>query len=505
MGETDGTMDPSAGSAMAKSPEGTAETNDQHGAPDESPAAMDDQGDQGGAWESKERAEAKPGGDVAPDGPGPSEQMPDDESSVAGVEGEPREVDEACSAERLSTVSPANAGFTDTLYLRSDEDVWNFAALGCKSLPGTLLVSGDQITSLAGMEGLERIEGSLELEALGELVDLTGLDGLTRIDGDLAIRSSVIESLAGLDQLEFLGGTLELESTDMRSLSVLEDVQFGKGDLILNSNGLETLQGLESLTYRENVLITGSRNLTTLSGLNNLAHVAGDLTIKVNRTLESLVGLNALRTVGGVLTVEWNDALQTLDGLGALTQVQDGSIASNQLLTSTAALSGVTMVQNLSIADNASLSQATLPAVRTIDGSLAVEMNGASATEPLVVSCPVLETAGSAGDYEAGISVAFNENLSAIEMPVLSWASSIDVHENEGSFSAEMPALQNVEMVAFWKNPGLWTIHSLPALTELGTSISIHTNDSLPSCELDEILYRLGECPECQSNPCNPH
>jgi hypothetical protein len=143
--------------------------------------------------------------------------------------------------------------------------------------------------------------------------------------------------------------------------------------------------------------------------------------------------------------------------------------------------------------------------VRTIDGSFAVEANSSTASDLLVVSCPVLESAGAADDYEAGISVAFNENMSVIQMPELSWASSIDVHENEGSFSVEMPALANADMVAFWKNPGLWTIHSLPALTELGTSITIHTNESLPTCELDEILYRLGECPECQANPCNPH
>jgi hypothetical protein len=218
-----------------------------------------------------------------------------------------------------------------------------------------------------------------------------------------------------------------------------------------------------------------------------------------------LLGLNALRTVGGALTIEWNDALQTLDGLGALTRVQDGSIASNQLLTSTRALSGVTTVHDLSIADNASLADASMPALRSIDGMFSVEMNGSAASEPMAVSCPVLRTAGAMGDYETGISVAFNDNLVVIEMPVLSWASSIDVHENEGSFSAEMPSLKDAEMLAFWKNPGLWTMHSLPALTELGSSVTIHTNGSLPSCELDEILYRLGECPECQSNARNPH
>jgi hypothetical protein len=432
-------------------------------------------------------------------------ESPDDAAMAAESGDPPSAMDDACSAESLSTVSPANAGFTDTLYLRSDEDVSNFAALGCASLPGTLFVSGDQITSLAGLEVLERIEGSLVFEALTNLVDLKGLDGLKRIDEDLAIRSSELDSLDGLEQLEFLGGTLELESTDFRSLAVFEDVQFGMGDLILDSTGLESLAGLESLTYRKNVVITGSRNLETLSGLNNLAHVDGDLTVKVNKTLTSLVGLNALRTVGGALAVEWNDSLQTLDGLGALTQVNEGSIASNQVLTSTAALSGVTSVNDLSIADNAILSQAVLPAVRSIDGRLSVEANGSATSDPLVISCPVLETAGSAEDYETGVSVASNGNLSVIDMPAMQWANSIDVHENEGTFSAEMPALHDAEMVGFWKNPGLWTIHSLPSLTELGTSITIHTNDNLPSCELDEILFRLGECDECQANTCSPH
>ena len=98
---------------------------------------------------------------------------------------------------------------------------------GCAQIAGYVSISGDDISNLNGLNGLNSIWGSLYISNNDSLDNLSGLENLASIGGSLDIsQNQALTDLSGLEGLTSLTGSL----------------------LILGNDSLVSLEGLEGLT-----------------------------------------------------------------------------------------------------------------------------------------------------------------------------------------------------------------------------------------------------------------
>jgi len=241
---------------------------------------------------------------------------------------------------------------------------------GCTEIEGCLIICGDNITnlnglnvltfiggdlivasndsliSLSGLENLESIEGTLEVGGMPHinfnpanpcLVNLSGLDNLTTIGGDLRIQNSwALTDLSGLNNLSHLGGSLII----------------GYGNFIQYDNPyLTNLIGLDNLnSIGGDLQMQYNASLKNLAGLGNVSSIGGDFNIYYCRALESLEALNNLTYIGGSFAISCCDSLISLTGLENITSFEEnvifGGWASfgNKSLTKLAGLENVTSI-----------------------------------------------------------------------------------------------------------------------------------------------------------------
>jgi hypothetical protein len=94
---------------------------------------------------------------------------------------------------------------------------------GCSYVAGDLIIDGTALGSLAGLEGLHAVGGSLVVRDNAALASLQGLGGLVQVDGDVAIeRNPLVQNLAGLSWLMDVGGSLRIrDNLDLSSVDGL--------------------------------------------------------------------------------------------------------------------------------------------------------------------------------------------------------------------------------------------------------------------------------------------
>jgi len=159
-----------------------------------------------------------------------------------------------------------------TFTTQADIDNFQTNNPNCTEIEGDVIISGNDITNLTGLNVLTSIRGNLAIGYNDVLMSLTGLDNVTSIGGNLAIaHNSALINLTGLDNVTSIGGNLTIE-------------------------------------YNWS-------SLTSLTGLDNVTSVGGDLFIRVNIALTSLTGLDNLTSIGGNLHIWHNDPLTSLTGL----------------------------------------------------------------------------------------------------------------------------------------------------------------------------------------------
>lgn len=144
----------------------------------------------------------------------------------------------------------------------------------CTEIEGDVVINGEQITDLNGLQKITAIGGSLTITYNLGLTSLNGLNNLSSVGGNLRIDHNIlITDLTGLDTLSTIGGNLE----------------------IIENKGLTGLTGLEDLTLvGGSVFIENNIGLTNLTALSNLQNVMGVLSIRYNDVLESLAGLDSI-------------------------------------------------------------------------------------------------------------------------------------------------------------------------------------------------------------------
>jgi len=138
-------------------------------------------------------------------------------------------------------------------------DLFPLMFSNCTSIQSSVVISGDDITDLGGLNTVTSIGQDLTVSANTSLTSLNGLHSLHAVGQDFQLNDNdALTNLSGLDNLANIGGNL----------------------LITDNSALIGLNGLDSLTAIEgDFKINLNHALASLSGLNNLTSVGGDLEI----------------------------------------------------------------------------------------------------------------------------------------------------------------------------------------------------------------------------------
>jgi Malectin domain len=165
---------------------------------------------------------------------------------------------------------------------------------------------------------LERIGGSLTLR--NGIASIAGLSKVASVGKDLTIASNArLTSLAGLETLQTVAGSVLIEDNDMLQSLVPLSLQSIGFNVEINSNEvLDTFEPLlDSLADGQingDVTISNNAALTTLGGLRSVHSITGAFQISNNADLLSLDGCETLQSIAsGKITFLENAQLNDVD------------------------------------------------------------------------------------------------------------------------------------------------------------------------------------------------
>lgn len=275
----------------------------------------------------------------------------------------------------------------------------------------------------------------------------TNYPGCSVIEGDVVIIGNDISNLNGLNVLDSINGYLRIISNDLlQNLTGLNNLKkIGKegygGYLEISENPiLSSFVGLESLETVEGVIdISYNISLINLLGLNNLTSIGSRLQIFANDSLSSLTGLENLTFIGGDLLIGWaiwcspNPMLADISSLSNLT-----SIGGSLIICGCDSLENLNGLENCSIGDeygqgnleiyeNASLSDIT--GIENIDENsinfLNIEAN------PELSTCEVLSVCNYLALPGAQVNIYSNSTGCNNQEEVEEACESVDIFEND--------------------------------------------------------------------------
>ncbi|RIV17924.1 DUF11 domain-containing protein [Fibrisoma montanum] len=283
---------------------------------------------------------------------------------------------------------------------------------GCFVVPGTLTISGADITDLSPLASLTSVGATLLIQANPLLTSVSGLSALRQVGGNLGIyANNALPTLSGLESLTSVGVSLGIDDnpllTNVSSLSGLRQV---RGDLFIISNdALSTLSGLESLTsVGNNLNISANPLLTSVSSLSGLQQVGRNLTIFGNDALSTLSSLESLTSVGSNLNISGNPLLTSLSGLSELRQVRSTlTISSNTALSTLSGLGSLTSVEGLTIQNNPQLSLCATEPICRLLATLPADRKSISGNAPGCATLAEVE-ANCAGPTITGFAASPN-------------------------------------------------------------------------------------------------
>jgi len=185
-------------------------------------------------------------------------------------------------------------------YFMSQANVDSFPSyyLDCHKLEGYIEITGENITNLECLSGIDTINGSLHLCGNNSLLTLNGLNNLRTIQGDLMLgywecgSNPALTDLAGLNKLTTVGGwMLLLGNSGLLSLSGLDSLtSVGQEFGIYDSPLLKNLNGINKLDSVQSIKIAGNNSMISLDGLQSLIHT-NSISIIYNPMLITLDGI----------------------------------------------------------------------------------------------------------------------------------------------------------------------------------------------------------------------
>ncbi len=171
----------------------------------------------------------------------------------------------------------------------------------CTQLAKSLIISGEDITNLDSLIGIDFIGKDLIIDGCPLLTSLRGLDSLVVTGRHVKIQNNLmLFDVGGLEALQSIIGQLWIRNNPS----------------LQNLNGLANLSGVIG-----NFRLEDNTALTDISGLGNLGAVGGNFVIKNNTSLPNLYNLRKLSSIGGSFTIQGNTALMQVSDLSHLTSV----------------------------------------------------------------------------------------------------------------------------------------------------------------------------------------
>ncbi|MBN2081449.1 hypothetical protein JW859_04485 [bacterium] len=234
------------------------------------------------------------------------------------------------------------------------------------AISGTLTITGNELTDLAGLEDLAWVGGSLIVDRCSGIGAVDTCEALTQILGDLDVCNHD-DNLATVEfpALAQIGGRLTLlRARQLTTLNLPALTTIGRGILIENCDVLPTLAGLSSVESPPEGWETGDEftvriaydhGLTSLTGLEGIGPAVSNLEITGNNALTSLAGIGGITHVyddGGVTgryKIEDNDMLTTLTGASIVHASHSIVIWYNDNLVSLTGLEHVTVTSTVDI------------------------------------------------------------------------------------------------------------------------------------------------------------
>ncbi|MDO1499769.1 T9SS type A sorting domain-containing protein [Winogradskyella maritima] len=239
----------------------------------------------------------------------------------------------------LSQCPTSQSDFTFSSQQQIDDFLTNY--LGCTDTTFNLIISGNDITNVDGLNGLNSFNAII----VKDNPLLTNLDGLSSVTSYnlessfffLFENNPLLNSLSGLSN----GSTnqpIDVNVVNNPSLLNLDGLQ-GMGPTgyninIINNNGLSDFTGLSGFELIEDLYIENNSNLFSFNGLANLTTL-GTLYLINNDTMSSFSDLNAVNPLCGFV-IKDNDNLSDIDGFQDMYEFSCGArvtIENNPLLS----------------------------------------------------------------------------------------------------------------------------------------------------------------------------
>ncbi len=173
--------------------------------------------------------------------------------------------------------------------------------LPCTQLAKSLIISGEDITNLDSLIGIDFIGKDLIVAGCPMLTSLRGLDSLVVVGRHVKILDNLtLFDVNGLDALQSIIGQL----------------------WIMNNPSLQNLDGLGQLVgVTGNFRLEDNAALADLTGLSSLGAIGGNFTVKNNDSLTNFYKLRKLGSIGGSLVIQNNPALVQVSDLSHLTSI----------------------------------------------------------------------------------------------------------------------------------------------------------------------------------------
>ena len=275
--------------------------------------------------------------------------------------------------------------FPDGVTLTSQAEIDNFKTNnpGCTEIGGSLIIYGDDITNLNGLNGIVSVGFDLNITYTTNLSSLSGLESIRRSSLVTIAENAALQSLSGLNGLDSIHFTLAIRKNPMLiNLEGLNSLKYISNTFsIIDNPQLSSLQGLDSLNYMGWLYWKGNPSLYNLTGMPLLDTIGYSIDIE-RSGLHNLMGLESVNSLSG-MRLFLNPSLNSLAGLEGLTYVSGTlEITGNESLTSLDGLNSISLIQNdLVISNNVSLvnieALSTLELVGTsLEGATSLQISG---------------------------------------------------------------------------------------------------------------------------------
>ncbi|MEM6429023.1 MAG: hypothetical protein AAF708_07265 [Deinococcota bacterium] len=359
------------------------------------------------------------------------------------------------------------------------------------------IIDNDALSSLSGLDKLERVEAGLLIADNDGLSSLAGMPALEQPGGLTLSRNPQLTSLTGLENITDIGSLSIFANPQLTSLAGLDGISSGDRLGIISNDVLSSLDGLEDIPWNA-VQITDNPVLSSVE-LTNLATSITSVFIERNTMLSTITLNSTAPSSTGTLWITENPALTSFV-FPSLASTFEMAL-SNVPLTSLDLTGLNTIEHNFFVSRTSLVTLAGLNNLETIQGEADISFN----TE--LTSLTGLENLNSAGlSLQIGLnpvltSLAGLDNLQTVEGPFslngnpqltslaalanLSSTGRLSIDDNDalGSLAGleNLSSVDDLSIGTFNGNDALTSIAALSNLTTVENNISISNNPLLTS------------------------